>query len=213
MEATIATRRGRKHDQVIAGARRVFLRDGYSRASVDEIAREAAVSKATLYSYFEDKEKLFTEVIQQECGRQADAAIELIDFNAPAPEVLRTGARHMVDFLLSEFGQRVFRICVAEAERFPDIARAFYESGPAHVRTRVIAFLETAIARGELEIDDVSLAADQFAELCKADLFMKVVFGIRSEFTEAEITRTIEGAVRTFMARYAAPGGERREAE
>ena len=40
--------KGRKFDQVLQGARTVFMRDGFERASVDDIAKEAGVSKATL---------------------------------------------------------------------------------------------------------------------------------------------------------------------
>jgi hypothetical protein len=52
-------------------------------------------------------------------------------------------------------------------------------------------------------IDDPELAADQFAELCKADLFHRLVFNIRDSVTEAERQRVIRGAVDMFMARYA----------
>ena len=56
-------RKGRKVEQVLAGAREVFLRDGFEGASVDEIAKVSGVSKATLYSYFSDKRRLFQEVV------------------------------------------------------------------------------------------------------------------------------------------------------
>ena len=55
-------KQGRKWSQVLDGARTVFLRDGFEGASVDDIVREAGVSKATLYSYFPDKRLLFMEV-------------------------------------------------------------------------------------------------------------------------------------------------------
>ena len=59
-------RSGRKFDQVLAGAREVFLANGFEGASMDDIARVAGVSKATLYSYFPDKRILFTEVVTTE---------------------------------------------------------------------------------------------------------------------------------------------------
>ena len=51
---------------------------------------------------------------------------------------------------------------------------------------------------------DFDLAADQFAELCKADLFSKLLMGIQSEFSEIEMARIADGAVEMFMARYGA---------
>jgi len=195
-------RKGRKFDQVLEGARTIFSREGFEGASVDDIARAADVSKATLYSYFPDKRILFVEVAKRECRRQADEALELVTLAAPPECVLPEAARRIIDFFLSEFGRQVFRICVAEADRFPELGREFYESGPELVRDRIRAYLDGAVARGELVIEDTLLAADQFAELCKADVFPAVIFGIRTNFTQADRDRISNGAVEMFMARY-----------
>ena len=197
-----AIKKGRKYEQVLDGARRIFMADGFEGASVDNIAKAAGVSKATLYSYFPDKKSLFTEVAQTECLRQADAAIAEIDMTANVDQVLRAAAAHLIQFFISDFGQSIFRICVAESDRFPDLGHAFYESGPRVVKETLVQFFELAIERGELRIDDKELAACQFAELCKADLFLKIVFGIQRDFEQNEIDRVINGAVAVFLARY-----------
>lgn len=199
-------KRGRKYEQVLEGAREVFMADGFEGASVDTIARAAGVSKATLYSYFPDKRLLFMEVARAECRRQADEAVKLIDLTAPPERVLTEAATRMLGFFLSDFGMGVYRICVAESDRFPELGRAFYESGPALVRERIVGYFRDAVARGELRIDDLDLAADQFAELCKADLFARAVFGQSTDFPDAERTRVIRGAVATFLARYGVEG-------
>lgn len=199
-------KQGRKHEQVLAGAREVFLRHGFEGASVDEIAREAGVSKATLYSYFPDKRLLFMEVAKQECQRQSDEAINRISLSGPPEVVLFEAASRMVRFFLSGFGRQVYRICVAESGRFPELGREFYASGPMVMRAQLMDYLRAAVSRGQLEIDDIELAADQFPELCKASLHIPVVLGIRSEFSDDEIDRVIRGAVDTFMARYAPRG-------
>jgi AcrR family transcriptional regulator len=201
---TQRVKKGRKFVQVLEGAREVFMADGFDGASVDTIARAAGVSKATLYAYFPDKRLLFMEVAKSECIRQADEAIELMDLTAPPRVVLAEAARRILGFYLTDFGIRVFRIFVAESDRFPELGREFYESGPALVRARMADYFRDAVARGELRIDDIQLAADQFAELCKADIFPRLIFGVRSAFSEAEKRRVVEGAVETFMARYGA---------
>lgn len=199
-------RKGRKYDQVLEGARKVFMRDGFEGASVDDIAREAGVSKATLYSYFPDKRLLFMEVAKTECARQADEALEVLDLTAPPEVVLRGAAERIVAFMSSEFGQRVFRICVAESDRFPQLGPAFYRSGPLLVRERLADYLRQATGRGQLAIEDIDLAADQFAELCKADIHTRLIFGMGDARTPADARRTIDGAVEMFMARYGARG-------
>lgn len=199
-------RKGRKYDQVLEGARSVFLRDGFDGASVDDIAREAGVSKATLYSYFPDKRLLFMEVAKTECGRQADEAMQLIDSAAPVADVLTFAAERITGFMMSEFGARIFRMCVAESDRFPGLGREFYNSGPVLVRERLSEYLISARARGALQMEDVPFAADQFVQLCKAGIHERQIFGLGGTITPAEVRKVIDGAVRMFLATYGPRG-------
>lgn len=195
--------KGRKFDQVLEGARTVFMRDGFERASVDDIAREAGVSKATLYAYFPDKRILFMEIASTECRRQAEEAVSQIDFNAPVAQILRLAAAKIIGFMQSEFGRRIFRIAVAESESFPALAEQFYHSGPQLVKERIAAGLRCGVERGELVIDDIPLAASQFAQLCKVDLQDRLLFTADASVSPAEEARLIEAAVTMFLARYA----------
>ncbi|WP_187429328.1 hypothetical protein ROLI_039780 [Roseobacter fucihabitans] len=203
MTTTVETiRKGRKFDQVLEGARQVFMADGFEGASVDDIARAANVSKATLYSYFPDKRFLFMEVATTECQRQSRDALDSIDMEAEPREVLLQTGQHFLRFITSKFGQQIFRICVAESDRFPELGQKFYSSGPAVFRAEMAAYFEQAEARGQLHIEDRILAVDQFGELCKADVWPRLMFGMTKVVTTAEIDRVVEGAVETFMARY-----------
>lgn len=195
-------RKGRKFDQVLEGARQIFLTQGFEGASVDDIAREAGVSKATLYSYFADKRLLFLEVAKAECCLMVDEAEARVGCGLPPREALTIAASTLVDFFTSDFFLRMFRIFVAESERFPELGREFYESGPLQGRARMVEYLNEAEQRGEFRIDDKELAAEQFAELCKCDLFAQRIFGITSNVTQAQKDRVIKGVVDMFMARY-----------
>ncbi|WP_171101973.1 MULTISPECIES: TetR/AcrR family transcriptional regulator [unclassified Ruegeria] len=195
-------RTGRKFDQVLRGAREVFMADGFEGASVDDIARAAGVSKATLYSYFPDKRLLFSEVAQTECSRMAERVIAMIDETKPAREVLMIAATQLTGFLVSEFAQQVFRICVAERDRFPELGKAFYQAGPKNGQEHMAAYLDKAVAKGELKIDDVHLAAEQLSELCKVRIWNRSVFGIQVSFTQDEIEAVATQAVDMFMSRY-----------
>lgn len=52
-------------DQVATAVRALFRRYGYRRTSVEDIAREAGISKATLYLHFRAKEDMFRAMAQQ----------------------------------------------------------------------------------------------------------------------------------------------------
>jgi len=202
-QSAAVVRKGRKFDQVLDGARQVFMVDGFEGASVDDIARVAEVSKATLYSYFPDKRLLFMEVVRSECARHATRHLDIPEGSGPR-QVLTEVARHMMSVILSDFGRKIFRICVAETERFPDLGREFFESGPQVERDKLKCYLRSAMERGELKIEDVEMAAEQWMALIRADLFPRLIFNIRDDVELAEINRVAEATVEMFLARYGA---------
>ena len=195
-------KRGRKFDQVVQGAREVFLRHGFEGASVDDIAKEANVSKATLYSYFPDKRLLFMEVLSRECMAQADQAQSKVDLSLPFRDLLSGAVEEIITLLVQQSTLQMHRICVGEAERFPEVGKMFYEFGPQLGRARIVEQLQMFAAKGDVVIDDFELAADQLIGLCKADLIDRALFELKTDFSEAEIARVRDGAVRMFMAAY-----------
>jgi len=66
-----------KADTIVEAADSLFVRFGYRRTSMDDIAREIGVAKGTLYLYFTSKEALFRAVLARnitEAERLCDAA-------------------------------------------------------------------------------------------------------------------------------------------
>ena len=55
-----------KKEEVINAARNLFTKYGYKKVSMDEIAKEANVTKKTIYSYFSDKEAMFKYFASEE---------------------------------------------------------------------------------------------------------------------------------------------------
>ena len=79
-----------------------------------------------------------------------------------------------------------------------------FRAGPARARGQLVALLDDAVARGELEIEDTGLAADQFAALAKARVFLATLLGETIAADDPELDRVADEAVATFLARYAA---------
>lgn len=202
MSPSPAINRGRKFAQVLEGARKVFLRDGFEGASVDDIAREAGVSKATLYSYFPDKRLMFMEVFREELKRETQDAEALVDYSQSPEKVLPFVVQMLAAHLTSDFGVRTFRMAVGESERFPMLAREYFASGPDSLRGMISAYFRKCVERGELEIDDTDLAASQLVELTSADIHDRAIFLGPDEVSDAQLQRVCEGALRVFMAAY-----------
>ena len=108
--------------------------------------------------------------------------------------------------VMSEWAVRMFQLVVSEAHRTPELARMFYEAGPAVGVARLTDMLEEARARGEIEAEDCGVAAQQFMSLCRGHLHFRYSLNLIERPSEAMIKATIDEAVRTFMARYGRPG-------
>lgn len=212
MPKSLSVTRGRKFMQVLEGARTVFLRDGFEGASVDDIAREAGVSKATLYSYFPDKRIMFVEVFRNELAREMADASALIDVDLPVEQVLPFIVQIISAHLVSGLGLRIFRVSVGEAERFPNLAQEYYEAGPALLRTQIVQYLERCVQKQELNIPDLELAADQLIELSSVTVHDRALF-LGPEAVDNDLMRHVNrGAVRMFLACYGASAGTDRAA-
>ena len=206
----LSPRAERKLAQMIDGARAVIVAKGFDGASVDDIAREAGISKATMYRYFPDKIALFRAVMNRECRMQAGAAVEVGDLHGPIEAALLDFATRHLQFVLSDFAIDAFRTAVAESARFPALAQDFVERRLGRAQQALVPLIVAARDRGDLEIDDADQAARRFLALCKADLFFNRLFGVRGCYCPEEIGQAAAGAVAAFLKIYrpapAAPG-------
>ena len=117
--ATAAARSDDRRAAMLAIARAAFLREGYSAASVSEIAAKVGGSKATLYSYFPSKRDLFAAVIEEEVRLMLAPLFEMSETQGDVRTVLERFARRFLDMLLSEDTVAFYRLVVAESARFP----------------------------------------------------------------------------------------------
>lgn len=197
---------GRKIEQVRIGAREVFLRDGYAGASVDDIARAARVSKATLYSYFPEKELMYRHVLMDEIGRLSAASPISVGHDTGPAEALPEMARQIAGWLVSGPAIRMMRANVAEAGRFPDVSRRYHALLNQLLRDVVRGHLDRWVALGALSIEDTTLAADQFVRLSGALLHDRALMADMDGVPDEAINRISESAARLFIAAHSADG-------
>ena len=193
-----------KARQILDGARKVFLANGFDAASMNDITREAGVSKGTIYSYFPSKDALFAAVIREDKRQQAEQLSIYDDPDGPIEQVLPRIGFALMDLVLEPAHIAQTRTVVAVAPKFPEIGRTFYEAGPQYGHRRFAAFLERRAARGELVIDDFEVAAEQFFNLAQGVLFKKMLFAAQPKPPRAEIQATVDAAAQVFLKMYGA---------
>ncbi|WP_017317722.1 TetR/AcrR family transcriptional regulator [Mastigocladopsis repens] len=152
-----------KVDAILAGAIQEFLAHGFAATTMDRVTAAAGVSKTTVYSHFQDKEGLFTALMQQLILEKYYASFNPQKaqlMQGEASTILRHLAFSMLDNTIGD--QQVLgliRLIIGESGRFPELARAF-------VRNLEKSFLEDLCqflaSRVELNLPDPEVAARVF---------------------------------------------------
>lgn len=199
---------GRKFEQVLSGAKDVFLRDGYAGASVDDIARAAGVSKATLYSYFPEKQLMYREILLDEIARLSRQHPIRIDDDTSPPAALPVMARQIGGWLISDPVLRLHRTQIAEANRFPDVSQSYRATLTTLLRDVVRDHLDRWVAEGSLVIEDTAIAADQFIRLAGAGLQDEALLGNAGPLPDEAIGRASISAARVFLAAHRPADGD-----
>ncbi len=193
---------GAKRRQVMDGARAVFLSAGFDGASMNDIARAAAVSKGTLYVYFESKEQLFEALIHEDKELQAERLFAFPREAGDPGALLREFGRRLVEMIMRPETVAQVRVVIAATAKFPRLGRAFYDAGPRYGVQTLAAQLATFVEKGTLDIADTEAAAAQFINLCCSDFHKKVLFGVVETVTPGEIAAAVDAAVEFFLKAY-----------
>ncbi|WP_455273985.1 TetR/AcrR family transcriptional regulator C-terminal domain-containing protein [Rhizobium herbae] len=195
-----------KRKSILEAAAEVFCRQGFTGASIDEIAAEACVSRQTVYNHYREKENLFTAVVEDVMDR---ANAMLFTTLATFPEKPDNLEDDLVGFavrlshncICNQDGKFLRKLVQSEGERYPHLFESWRQYGPGKVGTALAALFARLAHKGLLQIDDFDVAARQFLALVNADLQMNTLFGVTP--TEAELETAARNAVRTFMRAYA----------
>jgi len=195
-----------KRQQIIEGASRIFIQHGFEGASMSQIARDAQVSKGTLYNYFESKSALFIETVRQMTCQKLPLVYGIInDYDHDPERALTELGRTIVSFQLSDSIMAMYRTIVAEGVTFPELAESFWENGPARSIERLSRWLADKTQQGAFAVDDPVLAAEQFISLCQTRIGIRRRFNLPVDSSPEAVDLVIHGAVRVFMKAYARP--------
>lgn len=152
--------RSEKRNRALDAALKVFSEKGYASATMDAIAAKAGLTKPTLYSYFPSKDELFNEMMlaprdnmlmafdhaPQDCH-----VMQLWDFSwAYSKTVMQP------EFLA------LARLVIADAQRSPELGKAYQASGPDRVLKGLAQFMTRQAQLDRLDIKDAELAAEDF---------------------------------------------------
>ncbi len=184
---------------LLAAAEDVFLEKGLA-ASMDDIAKRAGVSKKTIYACVATKERLFADIIHARIeNSQVHGLPDTVADARAAEEAMVRFFVQLARFVLSPPSVNLYRTVAAEAARFPDLARTYYNEGPAHVINILGTWLAARVRDGLLAIDDPHEAASIMGGSIIAAPLRNLTLGISGADTEVAIEKRARSTVRYFL--------------
>jgi TetR/AcrR family transcriptional repressor of mexJK operon len=183
--------------ELIETAGCLFLKNGYTKVSLEAIAREAHVAVRTIYVKFGGKAGLLNAVM----ASRRDRFFRVTDMDTegrPFKDVIDGFARHFLDLLNSPEALSLQRVVIAEAPSNPELAETFFEAGPRLTRDMLDRFFARPDVRAQLRPD---LPFDQLPALLlgciHGDQAMRLIFP-PSRLPRADLQRQLDERLAVF---------------
>ncbi|TMD96416.1 MAG: TetR/AcrR family transcriptional regulator [Chloroflexi bacterium] len=152
-----------KRERIHRAAQALFMQQGFEATSMDAIAVAAAVSKPTLYRYYQNKEALFIAVLEQlALGHLSESALLALrdtpmDSLATLEHALIVWAQATIENIMQPVYVGLVRLLIAELPRFPRLGSLFAQAVPQQGGAFLKAMLESARSHGVIVEDDLEL--------------------------------------------------------
>lgn len=186
---------GDKTEQILQGAMQEFLTHGYAGTSMDKVAKAGGVSKATVYSYFQDKEGLFAALIQRLATEKFVYFETVTECTEPAI-ALRFVATTILDHAdLQPHFLTFLRLVIAESGRFPELAQTYIKNLAKPGTERLTQYLAS---RPELKLPDPEATARIFiGSLVHFQLTQEMMHG--KEIIPMDRDRLVDGLLQLIL--------------
>jgi AcrR family transcriptional regulator len=189
--------------RILDAAHAVFLEQGYAGTTMDAVARNAGVSKATLYVYFDGKDALFTAMVERARRRLSEAVRGITTSTGTAPlERLRRAGLEFLRFVVSPSALTLFRAVIAETQRFPLLGGQVFNLGRNEILDVFADALRHCDTSGALRIPDPEEAARQFLALVKSDLHLRCLLEPGLLVTEERLDQNVDSALALLRSHY-----------
>ena len=189
-------------DELLAIATEVFLEKGFDGASVGEMATRAKSSKATYYNRYPTKQLLFAAIIRRGTDRVEAGFTSIVRNDESVESVLQGIGERVLALVLLPESIKIDRVISMEAQRFPELGKLFYESGPGRVAEFLASYLKQKTTQGELSVPHPRLAAEQFIDMVSGFLLRRAVLGLEEHPTTRERNQRINAAIDVFLKAY-----------
>ena len=191
-----------KHLAILEAAKALFLRHGYEGSSMEAIAREAGVSKLTVYSHFSDKDTLFLEAVKAKCEEQLPQLFRDTYQGEPIETCLLVIGRAFHSLINSEESLALHRLMFTLARPNPRLVQLFYAASALRVLGELERLLRQADQAGQLRVANPRSAAEHFCALLKGGHHFRLLIGCAEAQSATEAEHHVQEVVELFVRAY-----------
>lgn len=188
-----------KRQQILHAAATLFLQEGYSGTSMDHVAKQAQVSKQTVYSHFDNKDALYRACISAKCQEYSIDPALLNDKQLTLSQLLRAVGKQLLRLFHDEQVIAMYQVVIAESRAAPHVAEVFYQTGPMQANQMLAKGLQclSPVVLSEQESRQLAI---NFISLLNGNLLMHGMLNLPYRLSEAEQQQRVERSVQQFMA-------------
>ena len=188
-----------KQQQILQAASCLFLKQGFLATSMDNVAREAGVSKQTVYSHFSNKDALFSAAIDMKCHEYQMDEAHILNCQKDVQGVLTLFGRLFVKLLHDDEAIAMYRTVIGEVSTNNRVAQLFFEAGPKQGKQILIHYLkqQTEYRIPEARLEHLAMA---FFNMLKGEHFMTSLMGLPGKLSETRQKAMVAEVVADFMA-------------
>lgn len=190
-----------KDEAIFIAARELLFGQGIQSFTMEAVATNAAVSKATLYSRFSNREQLLQAVVQYEASTLAADLQNGLHSNLNLYDTLMTFSVRLLEFSLDPAYQNLLRTLPYSPDISAELLQQIYQQGPEHIHQQLTAWVMNAQQAGLLHSCSAE-STDLFCGMLMGMNWVKISYNQPIDNSPEAIKQQAEKAVNIFLQLY-----------
>lgn len=191
-----------KRAKILQAAKSIFLKMGYHATNMNQIAKDAGVTKLTVYNHFQDKANLFICAIEESCEESICAKEIVLTVESNFEQALYVMCHRALSIIYLPEALKLDRVLFELAAEQSPLTQQFFDASHTRMSNVWCDFFRQAIRLNFIQADDPLKQTEMIVSLMLGLRHYRVLLGLDTVPTAIEIDQMIQQAVELFLLKY-----------
>ncbi|MCR4529692.1 TetR/AcrR family transcriptional regulator [Acinetobacter venetianus] len=191
-----------KRAKILQAAKSIFLKMGYHATNMNLIAKDAGVTKLTVYNHFQDKANLFICAIEESCEESICAKEIVLTAESNFEQALYVMCHRALSIIYLPEALKLDRVLFELAAEQSPLTQQFFDASHTRMSNVWCDFFRQAIRLNFIKADDPLKQTEMILSLMLGLRHYRVLLGLDTVPTAIEIDQMIQQAVELFLLKY-----------